>query len=157
FLEEGAGDATRWKVPLQVRAGTAAPENVLLTGQGQRIAAGGCQEPLTANAGAVGYYRVQYDPATLPANTRAFGPLPDADRIAMLDDQWALVQAHGAPLGTYLALAERMGASVDSSAWQQINNSLGVIEHDERGSAGHDAFAAYARSVIKPLADRLGW
>src|SRR4029077_16994364 len=70
---------------------------------------------------------------------------------------WALVQAHSAPLASYLALAEGMRDSVDSSAWQQINNSLGMIEYDERGTPGHDAFAAYARSVIKPVADRLGW
>jgi aminopeptidase N len=157
FLEGGAGDTSHWSVPLQIRAGTAAPATVLLTQQGQRIAAGACQEPFSANADAIGYYRVQYDAATLSTNTRAFGTLPDADRIAMLDDQWALVQARSAPLASYLALAEGMRNSVDSSAWQQINDSLGVIEYDERGTPGHDAFAAYARSVIKPVADRLGW
>src|SRR5579863_9135597 len=157
FLEGGAGDTSRWSVPLQIRAGAAAPATVLLTQQGQRVAAGACQEPLSANADAIGYYRVQYDATTLSTNTRAFGTLPDADRIAMLDDQWALVQTHSAPLASYLALAEGMRNSVDSSAWQQINDSLGVIEYDERGAPGHDAFATYARSVIKPVADRLGW
>ncbi|GAC1451217.1 MAG: M1 family metallopeptidase [Steroidobacteraceae bacterium] len=157
FLEGGAGDTSHWSVPLQIRAGAAAPVTVLLTRQGQRLAAGSCQEPLSANADAIGYYRVQYDASTLGINTRAFGTLPDADRIALLDDQWALVQARSAPLASYLALAEGMRNSVDSSAWQQINNSLGVIEYDERGTPGHDAFAAYARSVIKPVADRLGW
>ncbi|HEY8052530.1 MAG TPA: M1 family metallopeptidase [Steroidobacteraceae bacterium] len=157
FLEGGAGDTSHWSVPLQIRVGAAAPMTVLLTQQGQRIAAGTCQEPLSANADAIGYYRVQYDATTLGTNTRAFGTLPDADRIALLDDQWALVQAHGAPLASYLALAEGMRNSVDSSAWQQINNSLGAIEYDERGTPGHDAFAAYARSLIKPVADRLGW
>jgi aminopeptidase N len=157
FLEGGAGDTSHWSVPLQIRTGSAAPATVLLTQQGQRIAAGACQEPFSANADAIGYYRVQYDAATLSTNTRAFGTLPDADRIAMLDDQWALVQARSAPLASYLALAEGMRSSVDSSAWQQINDSLGVIEYDERGTPGHDAFAAYARSVIKPVADRLGW
>ena len=157
FLEDGAADTSHWSVPLQIRAGNAAPATVLLTQQGQRVAAGACQEPLSANADAIGYYRVQYDATTLSTNTRAFGTLPDADRIAMLDDQWALVQTHSAPLASYLALAEGMRNSVDSSAWQQINDSLGVIEYDERGAPGHDAFATYARSVIKPVADRLGW
>jgi len=151
-------EAVHWSVPLQIRAAPGeAPKAVLLTREGQQVAAGSCQEPLSVDAGAIGYYRVQYDPATLAINTRDFGELPNGDRIAMLDDQWALVQSRGAPLASYLALAERMGGDLDARAWQQITAALGTIEFDERGSAGHDAFAAYARSIIKPLEARLGW
>jgi aminopeptidase N len=151
-------EEVRWSVPLQVRAAPSAkPRAVLLTGDGQRVAAGSCQEPLSVDAGAIGYYRVQYDPPTLAINTRRFGTLPDADRIALLDDQWALVQSRDAPLGSYLALAQRMGEDLDARAWQQITEALGTIEYASRGSAGHDAFAAYARSIIRPLEARLGW
>ncbi|HEV2271954.1 MAG TPA: M1 family metallopeptidase [Steroidobacteraceae bacterium] len=156
--EDSKLEAAHWSVPLQIRAAPGeAPKAVLLTKDGQEVAAGSCQQPLSVDAGAIGYYRVQYDPATLAVNTRAFGTVPDADRIAMLDDQWALVQAHGAQLASYLALAERMGGDLDTRAWQQITAALGTIEYDERGSAGHDAFASYARSIIKPLETRLGW
>ena len=151
-------EAVHWSVPLQVRAAPGeAPKAVLLTHDGQRVAAGSCQEPLSVDAGAIGYYRVQYDPATLAINTRSFATVPDGDRIALLDDQWALVQSRGAPLASYLALAQGMGADEDTRAWQQITAALGTIEYDERGSIGHNAFAAYARSIIKPLATRLGW
>jgi len=105
----------------------------------------------------VGYFRVQYDAATLALNTHAFGNLPDADRIALLDDQWALVDAGKAPLASYLALASKMGGSLDARAWVQIAGALGTIEHDERGSKGHEAFTAYARSILKPAAQQLGW
>jgi aminopeptidase N len=161
FLRTPADAAARvghWSVPLQVRAGgEGSAQAVLLTKDGETVPAGSCQEPLSANAGAIGYYRVQYDAATLAANTRAFNTLPDGDRIALLDDQWALVQSQAAPLASYLALAENMGSDVDTRPWEQIINSLGTIEYDERGSTGHDAFAAYARSLIKPVAARLGW
>lgn len=151
-------EAVHWQVPLQIRAAPrTAPRAVLLTRDGQEVAAGGCQAPLSVDANAIGYYRVQYDPATLAIDTRGFDTLPDGDRIALLDDQWALVQARDARLETYLALAERMGGDLDTRAWQQITAALGTIEYDERGSAGHRAFAAYARSVIKPLEGRLGW
>lgn len=151
-------ETVHWSVPLQVRAAPGeAPRALLLTHDGQQVVAGSCQEPLSVDAGAIGYYRVQYDPATLAINTRGFGTLPDGDRIAMLDDQWALVQSRSAPLGSYLALAEHMGGDLDTRAWDQITAALGTIEFDERGSAGHDAFAAYARSIIKPLETRLGW
>jgi aminopeptidase N len=151
-------EAAHWNVPLQIRAAPGeSPRGVLLTHDGQRVAAGSCHAPLSLDAGAIGYYRVQYDPATLAINTRGFDTLPNGDRIALLDDQWALVQGRDAQLASYLALAERMGGDLDARAWQQITAALGSIEYDERGSAGHDAFAAYARSIIKPLEARLGW
>jgi aminopeptidase N len=155
---DAAAQVGHWSVPLQVRAGAqGTPHAVLLTKDGQSVAAGSCQEPLSADAGAIGYYRVQYDAPTLAANTRAFDTLQDGDRIALLDDQWALVQAQAAPLSSYLALAENMGSDLDTRPWEQIIGALGTIEYDERGSPGHDAFAAYARSRVKPLAQKLGW
>jgi len=147
-----------WSVPLQIRdAAQGTPRAVLLTRDAQTVPAGSCEAPLSVNADAIGYYRVQYDAATLATNTRAFGTLRGADRIALLDDQWALVQAQSAPLASYLALAQGMGGDLDTRAWRQITDALGTIEYDERGSAGHEAFAAYARSIVKPLAERLGW
>jgi aminopeptidase N len=155
---DAAAQVGHWSVPLQLRAGAQGTSRaLLLTQEGQSVAAGSCQEPLSADADAIGYYRVQYDAATLAANTRAFSTLPDGDRIALLDDQWALVQAQTAPLASYLALAENMGNDLDTRPWEQIINALGTIEYDERGAPGHDAFAAYARALLKPVAQRLGW
>jgi aminopeptidase N len=155
---DAAAQAGHWSVPLQLRTGAQGTARaVLLTQDGQSVAAGSCEEPLSADAGAIGYYRVQYDAATLAANTHAFSSLSDGDRIALLDDQWALVQSQAAPLASYLALAENMGSDLDTRPWEQIINSLGTIEYDERGGAGHDAFTAYARSLVKPVAQRLGW
>jgi len=155
---DSAAQVGHWSVPLQVRTGAQGkPQAVLLTKDGQTVPAGSCQEPLSADAGAIGYYRVQYDAPTLALNTRGFNTLQDGDRIALLDDQWALVQAQAAPLASYLALAENMGGDLDTRPWEQILGALGTIEYDERGSAGHDAFAAYARSLVKPLAQKLGW
>jgi hypothetical protein len=141
-----------WHVPLQVRSGlTAAPQTVLLTHNGQRLPAGTCQEPLSVNAEAMGYFRTQYDAATLALNTRAVSDLPDADRTVLLDDQWALVEAGRAPLASYLALAAGMGGGGDGRVWGQLAGALGTIEYAERGLPGHEAFLVYARSVIRPV------
>ena len=162
FLLNGAGEdaganAVRWQVPLRIRTGTAAPRNVLLDTQDQKIAAGRCDEALSVNADAVGYYRVQYDAGTLAVDTRLFPGALDGDRIALLDDQWALVGSGEGSLQNFLALASAMGANRDARAWQQIARALAIIEYAERGSPGHQAFAAYARALIKPVADQLGW
>ena len=150
--------ASHWRVPLQVRSGPSGkPQTVLLTDEAAKAPAGRCDETLSVNADAVGYFRAQYDDATLATNTRQFAGVPDGDRIALLDDQWALVESAAAPLKTYLALAEAMGGNTDTRAWQQIVGALGTIEYAERGSSGHQAVEAYARAVIKPVADKLGW
>lgn len=157
FLMSGQASG-QWQVPLQVRIGSSGTSRALLmTHDGQTLAAGRCSEPLSLDADAVGFYRVRYDPATLGTNTHRFSELPDGDRVALLDDQWALARSGAAPLASYLALPASMGDDLDSRAWRQITGALGDIELVERGTSGHDAFAAYARSLIAPAAARLGW
>jgi aminopeptidase N len=158
LLQGGAEGPSRWSVPLQIRIGSQGQSHPeLLNGDALVLPAGRCDEPLSVDADAIGYYRVQYDAATLRTNTTHFGELPDGDRIALLDDQWALVLARAQPLTSYLALASGMGEDLDTRAWQQISAALGTIEYDERGSPGHEAFSAYARSVLAPAFERLGW
>jgi aminopeptidase N len=157
LLNGGSANGGQWQVPLRIRAGTAAPRNVLLETADQKVSAGRCDESLSVNADAVGYYRVEYDPDTLAVNTRLFPGTVDGDRIALLDDQWALVGSGEASLQNFLALASSMGADRDTRAWQQILRALATIEYAQRGSPGHQAFAAYARALIKPVADQLGW
>ncbi len=86
-----------------------------------------------------------------------FPRLPSGDRIALLDDQWALVQAGQQQLDRYLGLASAMGADRNDRAWGQIIDALGQLESYERGTSGHDAFTAYARSILSPLAAAQGW
>jgi aminopeptidase N len=158
FLMSGAeAAATQWQVPLSIRSGAAAPQSLLLDSENQKVTAGCCDEALSVNADAIGYYRVRYDAPTLAVNTRLFPAAGDGDRIALLDDQWALVGAGEAPLQSFLALASGMGGNRDTRAWQQIVRALATIEYAERGTPGYPAFTAYARALIKPVADGLGW
>jgi aminopeptidase N len=158
FLLDGSDPKNpRWNVPMDIRSGAGTAQRVMFTTDGQTVAAGRCAEALSANAGDIGFYRVAYDDATAAANLKNFGTLPDADKIAMLDDQWALAQANQAPLASFLSLASSMRGNLDVRAWEEIVTALGALERDERGAPGHDAFAAYARSVIHPVYATLGW
>jgi aminopeptidase N len=160
FLLDGTTDAanTLWNVPVALASGSAAPAYVILSSAQQSgIPAGRCSEPLRANAGGVGYYRVAYDPATFETNRAAFASLPDADKIAMLGDQWNLVRIGAAPLPSFLGLANAMGDNRNARAWQQIVGALAALENATRNTSQHDAFTAYARRVVAPLAASLGW
>jgi aminopeptidase N len=158
FLLDGTAAAAPWSIPLRVRSAPNGPiTSVLFSGPRKTARAGRCGEPLTLDAGNPGFFRVAYDDATFRANAAAFGRLPDPDRIALLDDQWALASSGRAPLATYFAIARAMGGDLDARAWEQITSSLDYIEYRERGSRGYDAFTAFARAIVKPVADRLGW
>jgi len=159
FVAKGE-DSTNphWNIPLQIRSGAASSSQpVLLTKDGQTEAAGNCNEALTVNADTVGYFRVAYDDATAKANVEHFSTMSNGDRIALLDDQWALVKAGKKDLSGFFALASAMGTEQNLRSWQIITEALGTIEHAERGTPGYDNFAAYARSIVKPLANQLGW
>lgn len=159
FLLRGTDpEESHWSVPVRIRSGVEGePQAMLLTRDGQTAKAGRCGEALSLNPDAIGYYRVRYDAPSFKANLANFNRMRNGDRIAMLDDQWALVQSGTENLGSYLSLAVAMGADFDARIWEQIAEALATIESDERGSAGHDAFAALARSMIEPVASQLGW
>jgi aminopeptidase N len=159
FLRNGADTAASgWRVPLQIRSGAhGTVQTALLATDGQSVAAGRCGEPLSINADAIGYYRVRYDEPTLAVNTSQFAMLPPGDRVALLDDQWALALAGIAPLRDYLALVRAMGSGLVPRAWEQIANALETVEYAERGAPGHAAFTAFARSILRPAFDQIGW
>lgn len=156
FLMQGTDPShERWSVPLQIRSGNGPPVQRIVLTQDRTIDAGRCDEPLIANADGAGFYRVAYDPQTLATNSAAFTSLGDADKIAMLDDQWAFARAGIARLEPYLALASQMGSDLDTRAWEQILASLSTLERDERGLPGHAAFEQQARALARPLGDVL--
>jgi aminopeptidase N len=149
---------SHWMIPLEIRVGaTGSPRPVLLVRDGQTVAAGKCDQPLSVNAAAVGYFRVQYDDGLLRSITKQFAALPSGDRIAVLDDQWALVGVRAQSLSSYLGLVAAAGADTNERVWTQISEALGTIEFDERGTPGHAAFAAYARNALRPVFEQLGW
>lgn len=160
FLLDGEGEGaaqTTWTIPVGIAIGSAAPQYTLLSARDTVDLTGGrCDEPLRANGGNVGFYRVAYDEAAFAANRAAFATLPDDDKIAMLDDEWALVGAGKARLDSYYSLIAAMGTNLNSRAWEQIAGALRAIDRDERGTKGQAAFETYARGVLAPLIIKLG-
>ena len=159
FLLRGADDSEpRWNIPLRIRSGVLdSVHSLLMTDAAQTTPAGRCDEPLTLDAGNVGFFRIAYDEQTLKQNALNFGALEDADRIALLDDQWALVEANQQQLGTYLELVTRMGSDLNTRAWMQIIDALKRLKSALRATPSEQAFDAYGRKLLRPIADQLGW
>ncbi|HEY1364218.1 MAG TPA: M1 family metallopeptidase [Xanthobacteraceae bacterium] len=154
----GVAAAHRWQVPVAFAAPAAprASGTVLLGDRGE-IAAGRCGDPLKLNFGDVGYYRVEYDAATRAALARSAALMAPADRVNLLADGWALVEAGRAEPQSYLDLVEEIGTSSDRAVWEQIIRTLERLDHLARDRPERDAVRSYARSRLRPALDRLGW
>ena len=159
FLLRGEdAEGALWSIPLRIRSGVLEQVNSqLMSDASLNLSAGHCDEPLTLDAGNVGFFRVAYDEATLKLNTRDFAALPDSDRIALLDDQWALVEADQQPLDSYLRLVAKMGPDLNTRCWTQIIEALSSVHGILRGNPDQAAFDSFARNLLRPTADQLGW
>jgi aminopeptidase N len=158
FLWQGTDPKhERWNVPLQIQSGGGSIQRVVLKDDGQTVTAGKCDEALLLDAGAYGFYRVAYDNATLAANASGFASFSDPNKIALLDNQWALARAGRSGLGPYFEFAARMGSDLDARAWEQIIGSLTALESDERGQPNHDTLVQHARALVQPVVAQLGW
>ena len=157
----GGPDAAprRWQVPVAVGPLHAlqAPETALLQDEPKQIAAGRCGEPVKLNPGDIGYYRVQYDAAARAALGRSFALMSPADRVNMLADGWALVEAGRASSPTYFELVEEIGSDDGRTVWEQVIRTVKRLDHLQRNRPERPAFQAYARAKLRPVLDRLTW
>src|SRR5262249_17305748 len=118
---------------------------------------GRCGDAVKLNLGDVGYYRVRYDMAMQEALARRLAAMAPADRVNLLADSWALTEANRNPPSAYFEFANQLAGDDHRSVADQVIRPLPRVYRLERGRPGQAAFAAYARGVLRPLFDRVGW
>jgi aminopeptidase N len=109
------------------------------------------------NAGDIGYYRVAYDSAHFQKLLASVAHFPEADKVTLVSDTWALVQADRRPIADYFKLVETLRGDDGLALWEQITTALSYIDWLYIGSKDRPAFQTYARSLLRPVFDRLGW
>src|SRR5262249_42641201 len=145
-----------WQVPVTLAmVGDRAPTRLLLGEKPATAEFDGCDRPVKANWGDVGYYRVQYEDAALKQLVASYRQLGAADRVNLLADTWALVEAGRAGASLFLDLTKQLAQENDLAVWTQTIAALRRIDDLERGGPGRDVFRAYARRLIQPVLDRL--
>jgi aminopeptidase N len=147
-----------WQVPVQIgEVGGHVPRTVLVGDKPETVSFPGCDKPVQANYGDVGYYRVEYDDAALKALIAGYKSLPPANRAALVADQRAMMEAGRADAASYLDLTKGLGGENERVVWGSVIGALGLIDRLERGAPDRAAFRRYAVSLLHPLLDRLGW
>jgi aminopeptidase N len=132
----------RWQIPV-LYGPAGAPDRAILTLLQERVQAGAVIEPETAvkaNMGAVGYYRVAYDPMLSKRLRKAAPHLAEADRLNLLNDAWALAEAGRAPVTDYLDLAAALSDDRSPTVLGQMIGALWGIDGLERGTKNRGRF-----------------
>ncbi len=150
-----------WRIPVTIGAPGASlggAQKLMLAGTATQ-SFDGCGQPLKANLGEDGYYRTQYDAASLALLKASFATLSATDQADLLGDQFALFRAGRAPLGDYLDLLTALQAAHVTSiaVWDDTIDHVLDVDALLRGDAGRPAFRSFASALLTPQLARLGW
>ncbi|MBK5650088.1 MULTISPECIES: M1 family metallopeptidase [Bradyrhizobium] len=149
--------AHSWQVPIAVGpAHGKAFGEILLKGSAD-IPAGACGDAIKVNLGDVGYYRVEYGLKNRGALLNAFPQMQVEDRLNVVSDSWALVQAGRAEPPSYLALLDALDAADHRAVWDQVISTLLTVNRLSRDRAERPVIQAYACAKLRPVFDRIGW
>ncbi|MDB6124332.1 MAG: pepN, partial [Pedosphaera sp.] len=147
----------QWKIPVALMD-VAQPKQVsftLLEAKPTSVTFENCNSVIKANASDAGYYRVSYEPAFY--TKVKINELPAMDRLNLLNDSWAMVEAGRASASSYLDLVESIRGEKTFAIWSQIIYTLGLLDDLQRGQSGRAAFREYACRLLQPELQRLGW
>jgi aminopeptidase N len=146
-----------WKIPLTYTVSGRTAESRLMSEKTDELENIADDQPLKVNVNGAGYYRVQYDPRSWDLLLASVEQLNVEDRVNLAGDAWALVQADRAPLSLFLGLAEKLPGVTELAEREQIINVFDFVNRLLVGHADREKFQRYARSVLRPSFDLLGW
>ena len=146
-----------WKIPLTYSVIGEAPATLLMTGKTAALEDIPADRALKLNVNGAGNYRVEYDTRSWELLRDALPKLGVEDRVNLLSDAWALVQADRAPVSLYFGLVEKLPASTNLAEGEQIIDVLDYISRLLIGSPQREEFRHYAQSLLRPTFQTLGW
>ncbi len=146
-----------WKIPLIYAVVGETPATLLMTRKLDSIHNIPPDRALKLNVNGAGNYRVEYDDASWKLLLGALKNLGVEDRVNLLSDAWGLVQANRASIGLYFELVEKLPPSTELAEREQIIHVLDFINRLLIGSSEQEKFQRYARSLLRPTFDVVGW
>src|SRR5437868_9862460 len=146
-----------WQIPLTYSVIAETPATLLMTDKTAVLENIPADRALKLNVNGAGNYRVEYDDRLWELLLKALPKLGVEDRVNLMSDAWALVQAARAPVSLYFGLVEKLPASTELAEREQIVHVLDFINRLLVGSSERERFQRYARSLLRPTFATLGW
>jgi len=146
-----------WQIPLTCSVVGEAPATLLMADKTVALENIPGDRALKLNLNGAGNYRVEYDELSWKLLLAALPKLDIENRVNLMSDAWALVQAGRAPVALYFGLIEKLPASTDLAEREQIINVLDFVNGLLLGSSEREEFQRYAQSLLRPTFATLGW
>ena len=146
-----------WKIPLTYAVVGETPATLLMSRKLDSIHNIPPDRALKLNVNGAGNYRVEYEQASWKLLLGALKNLSVEDRVNLLSDTWALVQANRVSVALYFELVEKLPSSTELAEREQIIHVLDFINRLLSGSSEQEEFERYARSLLRPTFDAVGW
>jgi aminopeptidase N len=146
-----------WKIPLTYTVIGQAAATLLMTNATDILENIPADRALKLNVNGAGNYRVEYDEPSWNLLVQALPKIGLEDRVSLLSDSWALVGANRAPVSRYFGLVEKLPSSTELAEREQIINVVDFVNGLLVGAPEREEFQRYARSLLRPTFDSLGW
>jgi aminopeptidase N len=150
-----------WQIPICLKGvggGSGKSECVLFTERQQSFNLKGCSKFVFPNAGALGYYRYDYDTSAFQALGQAGEQaLTPEERISLIGDEWALMRAGQHSVGSYLALGNQLQNTPGYVLLENFFDHLEFVYNELVAPTDRPAFQAWLRRSFSPLLQQLGY
>ncbi|XP_013190703.1 puromycin-sensitive aminopeptidase [Amyelois transitella] len=165
FCADGSqADDTLWMVPITISTQEQPSKVTLSTVLEKRtqevvLENVGEESWVKLNPGTVGYYRTRYPASMLSQLVTAVrdGSLPPLDRLGLLDDCFALVQAGHTHTAESLKLMEAFTNETNFTVWSSISNCLSKLSVLFSHTALDKPLKNYGRQLFANITRKLGW
>ena len=133
-----------WQVPVALgRPGDdKASHTELVADVPKTLTFDGCDRPVKANYGDVGYYRVHYDENNLKALGAAYRQLAPADRVSLMRTPGPPCWLGSARPPVYLELTRQLFDETELAVWDSVIESLRFIDDQYADPTLREAFRA---------------
>jgi aminopeptidase N len=157
---EGATQGQVWSIPICTKAATSAGSSCyLLDKPSARFTANVCPGWLMANRDAKGYYRVFYKDSVeltrLAASAEKNLTVPE--RIAFVEDLWAMVRAGKEPVGIFLNVARELRPEHNRFVVEFLASHMDMIGRSLVPEQNQKEYRELVRQQFEPLAKEVGW
>jgi aminopeptidase N/puromycin-sensitive aminopeptidase len=149
-----------WQIPLCIKtAHDQGPACFLVTEKKQTISLKGCPEWFLANRDAKGYYRASYDDPNnlLKTAEAAAKELNVPERIALVEDAWAMTRVGKYPAGVFLNAVRAMRSEHERRVIEFIAAHMDYIGDSLVPPDKQHEYRAFVLTQFGPLAKELGW
>jgi aminopeptidase N len=153
FRDEGNA---LWKIPLTYFVdGANAPATLLMEEKTAMLPDVPAARALKLNVEGAGNYRVGYDEASWKLLLAILPAMSVPDKVNLVSDSWAFVQAGRQPFSFYADLASKLPPDTALSLRDQLANVCDFVDHLLVDTPERQEFRGYARRLLRPTLDKL--